>query len=210
MASLNEIVDSIAHRMGDPLNIMLRERLKFTVKAYRALFIRRNPQLSNFNFYQKIVGELIPVDKADSCVVNVDCIVLRSKNKIPYTVRRDYLDVPFQTIGNADFTKIFISATPGELNYVKKLADTFNEPRYIFTNQYLYVYGNTKFGYFAIRDIFGEPDKVKDDCSDVPCYTDDSEFPLSMDYVALITDQIVQGELKILNPEEEIKIDKEP
>ena len=99
MATLNEISATICDALGKPFDGMLKQRVKFSIKYYRAMLIRRDAErnpMSKHNV-QRMNVKLKKVDKADTCVVDIDCDVLRTEHKIPKPVRMNS-DSPFKYV----------------------------------------------------------------------------------------------------------------
>ena len=209
--TLNEISERIAYALNEPLNYILKENIKFSVKYWRALLIRRDVQANGLSdeFLQRIYLDLIKVDKADACNFNLNCTdVLRTKNPIPRPLRLKN-DILFKFVGTVD-GKPFSYVEYEEVAYTCYNKFTSKDIKYNYTNNYLYVFNNTKLKKIAIQSAFSDPTEVNQFCNTDTCYTDDMEFPCPYDMVQQIVQGILSNEFKILNPlDEEVDIESE-
>lgn len=200
MASLNQISERIAYAKGDPLNIMLRENLKFSVKYWRSMLIRRDITTNGVSdeYLQRIVIPLIKVDILGECGINVSCkVVLRTTNKIPKPVRIKS-DVLFKFVGVLDQTDNLQPATyveGEELRYTKFNRFTPDVLRYSYINEYLYFFNNTLLKKAIVQSPFANPSQVNLACEG--CYNDDMEFPCPDDMIQQIVQGILTGELNV-------------
>ena len=126
--SLNEIVQLLADRVGQPFSVPLQEELKVIVNYKRAEWmsklIRANPEHRKL-FLKDFSVELESVDKAE-CPVNVDCSVLRTKVKIPTPLRTaEYI---FDYVGDPDKFDGYKYMTPDQV-YWACLLYTSPSPR---------------------------------------------------------------------------------
>ena len=210
--TLNQIVDSIADSFNRSFDVMFKERIKFTVKYWRATLIKREIDKGNYHdlFFHTIVLPLSNVDIADNCLINVDCPALRTTNKVPTPVRYR---------GGRSFA--FVGSPTGRIKFEYtnldtldiKLSGKFRDKAtfYDYRNDYIYILNNVKYEYIAIRGVFSDLDKLKSyQCNDGVCYTDDQEFPLPDDLVASMINGMLNNELKIFAKEDkEVDIDVE-
>lgn len=202
MPSLNQIAERIAYALNDPLNIMLKENIKFSVRYWRSTFIRRDIFANGMSpeLCQRIYLDLKKVDKADSCNFNLnDCEILRTVNPVPSYIRWKN-DVTFKFIGTAD-GQISTEVEYEEVPYTCYNKFTFNILRHCIVNQYIYIFNNTKLKKIALNHPFFDPYQANALCSG--CYTDDSEFPCPADMIQQIVQGIITGEFKVLNPKDE-------
>jgi len=205
MATLNEIADLVAGRLDDPLNEVLKESIKFSVKYYRATLIRRDVAKNgdSLHFLQTLKVKLKRVDKADSCIASLGCPILRSENKIPNPIRLNS-DEAFNFVGSVGRQKGFTYTRLEELPYTTYLEFNALEVRYEWINGYLYIFNNLKFKYAELVAAYADPSKVKDDCSDVACFNDDMEFPLGEDMIETIIKALLSGEFRLVTKEDNV------
>jgi hypothetical protein len=215
VASLNQISETIAYKMGDPFNTMLRENVKFTFKYWRAMLIRRDVAANGLSdeYLQRFSFDLIKVDRIDDCNFTFGCEnILRSKVKIPKPVRFK-TDVVFKFMGAIDLQGNFKPASYvefEEFRYTKFNRFTSKVLRYNYTNGYIYFFNNTFLKKAIAQSAFSDPTLVNSFC-DEECYNDDMEFPCPDDMIQQIVQGIFNGEfpLKTKPLAEEVNIEKE-
>lgn len=215
MASLNQFSERIAYALNDPLNTMLLENIKFSVKYWRAMLIRRDVAVNGMSdeYLQRIPISLQKVDKIDSCDITFGCdYILRSTLKVPKPLRLKN-DVVFKFVGVLDLQGNMKPATYiefEEFRYTKFNRFTYNTLRYNYTNGYLYFFNNTLLKKAFVQAIFSDPTLVNTAC-DEECYNDDMEFPCPEDMLQQIFAGIVNGEFPLKNKltSEEVNMDRE-
>lgn len=208
MATLNQIGERIAFALNEPLNYVLKENIKFSVKYYRSLFIRRDVAANGLSdeFLQKFHVPLLKVDKADDCAFNLGCTVLRTKNKVPKPVRLKS-DVLFKFAGTPS-GKGFNYTEFEELRSRLHNKYTANEIVYSYINGYIYIYNASKLKYVALQYIVDNPEEINFCATSDTCYDDDKEFPIASDFLADIVTNILSKEFRIMNPtDEQVNID---
>ncbi len=215
MATLNQIAERIAYALNDPLDTMLKENLKFSIKYWRSMLIRRDVAQNGLSdeFLQRIYIDLVKVDKADACDFAIGCdVILRSKYKVPKPVRLK-TDVVFKFVGIFDLENNLKATTYTEFEefrYTKFNRFTDKSVRYNYTNGYLYFFNNTMLKKAVIQSAFSDPTSVNTAC-DTPCYDDNMEFPCADDMIQQIFQGIVNGEfpMKTKPLSEEVAVEKE-
>lgn len=214
MATLRKIADDLAYTLGFPHDDNLKEIIKFNVKNLRAVYIRRRIERDGDTgiYNQRMTVDLKKVDKADTCAGLVNCNVLRTVNKIPISLIVKSDTSPFKFIGNIDESVSYTYTELNELNGLMAINPKKNTIYYDYVNSYIYVFNIplNRQKKLRIRGIFGEPDTVKDDCSDVSCFNElDIEFPIDQDLLVAIKEDIIKKGYIGLSKNEEIKIDGE-
>jgi len=211
--TLNKITDDIADAMDKPFDVRFKERIKFAVLYWRAELIRRDGERNNISkvFLNSFVTNLIDVDYADNCVIDIGCTVKRTKDKIPVPIRPKDVDSLFQFVGTADGTKSYALTDLEMLIYYKESKFTGKAPRYVYMNGYIYVYHNKKTKYLRVSGVFFDPRVISEvTCDDQPCATDDDELAIGGDQIRTISDGIIQGKLRMPKPsDEEVRISDE-
>ena len=109
--TLDEIAYNILNllRAGRSSNdeLISLEQLKFNIKHYRAMLIRRDYARNGYvsNHLEQDLGclELEQVDASKCCNLPQDCPVYRTKRKLPKTVRFNFKDA-FTFIGKPNGT----------------------------------------------------------------------------------------------------------
>lgn len=208
--TLNQIAERIAYSLNEPLNFVLKENIKFSVIAYRALFIRRDAVVNGLSdeFLQSYNSPLIKVDKGDNCYYELGCDVLRTENKVPKPLRLK-TDVVFKFVGTPT-GKPFSYSEFEEVGFRCYNKYTGNEIVYSYINGYIYIYNASKLKFVRIQQILADPRQAVLCSTSDTCYSDNSEFPMPEDFVPDIIRSIKSGEFNIMNPkDEQVKIDVE-
>lgn len=212
MATLNEITNNIRNivrggksSIADSISL---KQIKFLVNGYRAMFIRRDieRQFGTTDLlrpFEQDLGcvKLIIVDKAECCSIDLDCDILRTEFQIPKTVRlRNREGITF--IGSVDKQTSFQLILPEEARFIQYKTFTKDIKRAYILNRYIYIPNDPTFELenINIRGIFENPEEAANfvDCDDIPCYDDNTEYPVPMDYIPQITEAILQKEMGIM------------
>jgi len=183
------------------------EQIKFNIKHYRAMFIRRDYAKHGFisSHIEQDLGclELTYVDSVKCCspssAQETGCLVYRTVKELPKTVRYNFKEA-LSYIG--DVTGVgtipFIPA-----NTVQYLAyDKYTKGKYkaYMIDNYLYVYNADGLKYINVRGVFEDPSEVATfDCNGSDCYNDSSSpFPIPLDMIERINTGILSKELALL------------
>jgi len=181
------------------------EQIKFNVKHYRAMFIRRDFAKNNFisRHSEQDLGcvELERVNASQCCNLPVTYSVFKSKQRIPKTIRLNFKEA-LTYIGDVTGTKtipLIDSHTIEWLPYDKYTKGVYKA--YMLAD-YLYIYNADGIDTVNVRGIFEDPDEVSKyaSCEKGNCYDSSTDpFPISMDMVNLINQGITGGELTLLS-----------
>lgn len=197
--TLNEAAERIAYERKDPFNIMFKETIKFSIRYWRAILIRRDVAANGISeeYLQRIHLPLIKVDKADSCNFDLGACngILRTKFSIPQPIRLKN-DIPFKYVGDA-YGKSYSYTEYEEIPFTCYNRFTSKSIRYNYTNGYLYVFNNKLIKSITIQTAFVDPYKANTVCGGV-CFNDDSEFPCPADLMFSIITGILNGEFKMI------------
>lgn len=214
MATLNQIAASYCDSVNKPFDILLRERVKFSIKYWRAKLIRqdfeRNPP--DRSVVQSIVMPLSSIDAADSCLVVGGCKLLRTTNKVPRPVVIKNAS-PFFYVGpvvfSCDDNLPFSHATRTEIEFSQYKANTSKAIRYMYHNGYIYVTDCLR-RYIRVDHPFEDPFAAMESCVDGGnCVDDDTEFPISGHMLDTILRGLQTAELRMFTDDREVKIEEE-
>lgn len=197
MPSLNNIADTVAHELKQWDNYELKQRIKLKAKLKRAVFIRRDSERNSVSsqYLQRFRAELIQVDKLDNCVVQDGCIILRTKNLMPTTIRlNNYSDSKF--VGDLE-GNTWTETELEELKYTKYNRFTANVIRFARINGYRYIFNNRLVKWIVEEAAWENPEAAINFCDNTTCYTDDMEFPCGADLIDLIITEILKEELEV-------------
>lgn len=203
--TLNEIAYNILNlarggRSSNNDHISL-DQIKFNVKYYRAMLIRRDFTRNGIitRHLEQDLGciELQKVDASKCCNLPVDCAVYRSKVKIPRTVRFSFKDA-ITHVGDVTGLATIPMVEPHMVEYLPYDKYTKQQKKAYMIEDYLYIYNGDGLKFINVRGVFEDPEEVALFDCDGACYDDDSEFPIPMDMVQIITQGLMSGELMML------------
>jgi hypothetical protein len=206
MATLNQLADYIAGSLKQPLNEELKRRIKFSIKAWRAILIRQDIERHGLSgiYTQRLVVDLVKVDSVDNCKVQTGCQVLRTQNKVPKPIRRSD-DVDFPYVGEADWSEGFTEGSASDMKFLAHLKYTKQKRRYEYVNGYIYVYNAKRMKFLGLVFPFENPEQAITYCSNSTgsdCYNDDMEFPMPLDMLNTIIKGMLEGEYQIFNDDD--------
>ena len=205
---LNEIAYNLLNlvrggRSNQDEHISLSQ-IKFNIKHYRAVFIRRDYAKNGFNsrHIEQDLGcvQLKAVDATQCCNLPSTCIVYRSIKSIPKTIRYSFEEA-ITYVGDITGTDTIPLVNSNMIQFLPY--DKYTKKRYkaYMINDFLYVYNADGLSTINIRGVFENPEDVAkfDECSSGVCYDDNaSDFPISMDMLSLINQGLLNGELQML------------
>lgn len=211
--SLNELVQMLADRVGQPFSIPLQEELKLIFNYKRAdwfqKIVSKYPGQRKF-FLKGFTEELEEVSQAE-CPIDTDCRVFRTVHKIPVPVRTEY--ALFDYVGDPDKTDAYGYASPDDSAIVVKYGSKYTKdrPKYYYENGYIFILNEEDLEYIGIRGLWPDQRQLKDfKCDDVPCYTDDDQYDIPADIINTMVQDILKNELRLIAPElGEIPVDEQ-
>ena len=180
------------------------DQLKFNIKHYRAMFIRRDYARNGFvsRHIEQDLGciRLQKVNASKCCNLPIDCTVYKTIQSIPKTVRFNFEEAITHVGDVTGFGTIPIVNS----NTIKFLPyDKYTKGKYkaYMIEDFLYIYNAEGLEYINIRGVFEDPAEVArfGDCGGHGCYDDTADFPIPMDMLSQINTGILAGELKILS-----------
>lgn len=207
-ASLNEISHNILNSLRGGRTSseehMSLEQIKYIVKYYRALFIRRDFQRNNnrSRMFEQDLGMLSvgSIDSAESPDEVSGNHVKRTTKQIPTPIRLKH-NVAITHVGTKDKVAIPFSF----LDDVRTPWQEFNKftsksPFVTYRNGYLYLTNISFSDSINVRGVFEDPEQVhkftRENGFDL--YDEDSPFPISIDMLEGITKGILSGELILM------------
>ncbi len=205
--TLNEIAYNLlntirAGKTHDDDSISL-DQIKFNILHYRAMFIRRdyarNGKITRHLEQDMRCLDLEIVDTNRCCDgFQSGCIISRTVKPLPKAVRFNFKEA-ITYVGLSDGMDRIQLIDP----YMAKLASyakfTGKNRKAFFIEDHLYILNADGMETINIRGIFEDPREVASfDCDGTNCYDDNSTFPMPMDFVQLITQGMMQGELQLL------------
>jgi hypothetical protein len=206
--SLNQIAYNLLNslrggRTSSSENIDL-EQVKFAIKYYRSLFIRRDMQRNNLRsrMFEQDLGQvkLGSVDTAESAETVTGNHVLRTEKVIPTPIRLKN-GIGITHVGGKDKQSLQMSMVDDVRSPWMQFGKyTKKTPFVTYRNGYLYVHNHTYLDRVNIRGMFEDPEQVhkftRENGFDL--YDEDSPFPISSDMLEGITKGLLQGELTLM------------
>lgn len=208
--TLNEIAYNLlnAYRGGRSSNTdnVSLEQIKFNVKHYRAMFIRRDFNRNGITtrHFEQDLG-CVPLEKVDAskcCGLPIDCDVWRTSIKIPRTVRYNFTDA-ITYIGDITGLRRYPLVSAFEIQWIPYDSYTAGLTKAYFIEDYLYIYNPKGSEYVNIRGVFEDPEEASNfsfcgEDANESCYSDDDIFPIAADMLQGINNGILNGELLLL------------
>mgnify|MGYP003108647209 CR=1 FL=1 len=181
------------------------DQIKFNIKHYRAMFIRRDFAKNGFNYrhIEQDLGcvRLSPVDASKCCNIETTCAVYRTDKKIPKTIRYNFEEA-ITYVGDITGYGTIPMVSSNTIRWLPFDKYTKGKMKAYMIDDYLYIYNAEGLETINVRGVFEDPQEVSqfDECEDQGCYDDSKHpFPISMDMLSLINNGMVAGELQLLS-----------
>lgn len=136
--------------------------------------------------------EMELVDKSECCDVETNCMVLKSVQQIPRTVETDTANM---IVGVYTIEGELIDEVSNQSSrYSKYNKFTKSKTGWYISNDYLYIINNTLLSMVSIAGIWEDPSDLEEfaTCEGTPCWSTDSEYPISLRMAGVITDIVVK------------------
>jgi len=180
------------------------EQIKFNIRHYRAMFIRRDYSKNGFSsrHIEQDLGcvYLEPVDASKCCDLPTSCSVYRTKKTIPRTVRYNFEEA-ISYVGDVHGTGTIPLVKPNTVKFLPYDKYTKDRLKAYMIGDYLYVYNADGLEAVNIRGVFEDPRDVSrfDECTSGSCYDDNEEYPVPLDMLNIINSGLINGELSLLS-----------
>ena len=179
------------------------DQLKFNIKHYRAMFIRRDYARNGFTsrHIEQDLGciKLEKVDASKCCSLPISCSVYKTIQPIPKTVRFNFEEA-ITHVGDVTGLGTIPMINSNTIKFLPYDKYTKGKYKAYMIEDFLYIYNAEGLEYINIRGVFEDPTDVAKfgDCAGSGCYNEDSDFPIPMDMISQINNGILAGELKML------------
>ena len=207
--TLNEIAYNLLNllrggRSNQDEHISL-DQMKFNIKHYRAVFIRRDYAKNGFTsrHVEQDLGcvNVIPVDASKCCKLETKCAVYRTEKKIPKTIRYNFEEA-ITYVGDITGIGTIPMVSSNMIQFLPYDKYTHKKMKSYMIGDYLYIYNAEGLESVNIRGVFEDPQDVSvfDECDGIDgCYDDAiHQFPISLDILSLINQGLMAGELALL------------
>lgn len=183
MATLNKLAYQVISSFDRDNDLLFLERTKDLIIYVSNQFKHRQADKYGVDdrYIQPYIADLILVNASLDPNVPSRLEILRSENKIPASIRYQS-DSPFVYVGKNDRSLPFRYMKPYIINSSRSLRLIGSAICYFYTNEYIYIWNNTKLESILIEAMYEKLDVTRD--TDDPtglCYKDDMEFPLAGD-----------------------------
>ena len=207
--TLNEIAYNLLNlvrggRSNNDEHISLSQ-IKFNIKHYRAMFIRRDYGKNGFvsRHVEPDLGcvRVEPVDASKCCNLDTACPVYRTVKPLPKTIRYNFEEA-ISHVGDITGIGTIPMVNSNTIQWLPFDRYTKGKMKAYMIEDYLYVYNAEGLEAINVRGVFEDPQDVSkfDECEEGGCYDDSKHpFPIPMDMLSLINQGILAGELQLLS-----------
>jgi hypothetical protein len=153
----------------------------------------------NESFVQHIeCVELECIDTTECCDLEGDCFILRSKDKLPKTIARKGRN-SILSVETVDGKEAFSETTYFRKRYNEFSKYTKFKRRWYIKDEYLYITNDLLMEVVAVSGIFEDPSEVGNfkTCDGDECYTNDSDYPVTMEMSSMITELVLKTKMAI-------------
>jgi hypothetical protein len=206
-------LDNIAHHIretirggrasnNDPLSI---EQIRFAVKHYRSLIIRRDAESNNSKLeqFEQDLGfiKLEIVNSSTDSSLNPDETFRRTTSRLPNPIRLKHKE-GFTHIGwENSLGKPIPLEAPNKSYWNQFNKFTSNSAYAFYRDGYLYISDEDNIGgRINVRGVFEDPEEVFNftATSNIDFYDPSEEFPMPSDLIEGITKALINGELSAI------------
>lgn len=179
------------------------DQLEYIINYVRAVIIKRDID-KNKRIDPELIQDLgcVPVkliDKSECCKILANCNILRTADKIPKPVDFNFKS-GLKYVGDIDGDLQYDMSHFETIQWTQHEKYTAKLPRYFQKDGFIFVTNRDLSDVIKVRAIFEDPRKAAlfSNCDGEPCYTADSEYPVSAWMVPVINDMILKNELNIV------------
>jgi len=145
--------------------------------------------------------ELECIDPSECCEVSIGDHekLLKSTQKIPVTIQRRGKNT-IVSVSSIDKEVAFAETSYYRQKVNKYNKYTGNKPRWFLKNDYLYIISGFVMDRVSLAGVFDDPTEVLEfnTCEGTPCFTWDSDYPVTSKIAGLITDIVLSKKLGIV------------
>lgn len=199
MASLKQLNYNIRNQiragiLSDDERIQ-QEQVDFIIHYVRALFIKQSldkKQSIDPTIYQSICVDLDLVDKSECPEIKTDCIIQRSKLKIPSILRLNH-GLGVIEVAAVDGSETYPVISLSRARWSKYNKYTGKIKRVFFKNNYLYMINDVYQEKLSLTAIYTNPIEANSQS----CSPDTDEYPIPVDMIDGLTNYITRNILML-------------
>tara|TARA_R110000744_G_scaffold157_4_gene529 strand:+ start:2858 stop:3550 length:693 start_codon:yes stop_codon:yes gene_type:complete len=218
MASINQLVFDVmeivrGQQISDDTDISEKQVI-YQINNQRALWLKREQNKPGASIDSQIVQdlgclELIEVDAAECCTIELGCTVLRTRKQLPKFINF-HSGLGITRVGPIHKLKLPFTYT----NYDKAIYTANAENKYskgvlaFLLNGYVYTImtdpNMVHLTYINVRGVVEDPTALKDykcDSEGTACFSYDDEYPLNADLIPFIKEQVL-AQLGVMTPKD--------
>lgn len=138
--------------------------------------------------------EMELADISDCCEVATGCYGLKSVSQVPTTIGDDELIIGVYTIDG----EVIDELTRQRSRYSKYNKFTKAKAGWFIKDGYLYIVNNTMLEMVTLSGIWEDPSDLAAfiSCADQPCWSFDSDYPVSLKMASMITDIVIKTKIQ--------------
>jgi len=197
--TLNEAAYYIAGTLNRPEDDVFIAEIKFAIKYYRTKLLRDDFNRNGIdkNSVQSFVVPLIDVDKSLTHLIEFDCDIKRTTDKVPIPIKTK-TNSPFLFIGGVGFSRNISYIETNQIMNLKHDRFASTHVKYFYENGYVYLINAKRIKLLQFQSYWENPEEVIDlIVSDNNCYNDDQPFPLRQDLLMFIVNGILENRMPI-------------
>jgi hypothetical protein len=184
-----------------------QELLEEMIVTYRADLIRKDQgkgrSLSDNIMQTLSCVPVIQVDATECCDITTDCTVVRSVTTIPKFVELYQKDLMTKVAGANIMSTGWSIISYHRAIYAGASQWTKGSTKAFLKNRYLYILNPPNgLDTVSVSGVFEDPRDaaIFANCTGTPCYTSESEFPMSAWMIPIVKDLIFKNDMRILAP----------
>jgi hypothetical protein len=176
--------------------------VKDWVNSYRAILVKRDLDKGKSisgNIVQDLgCVEMVAVDEAECCQVKSGCYIFKSVLPIPKPLELNSKDA-LTFVGDVNKRRGWETTSQVGSYWDQYNKYTSDIEKYYYFNEHIYVTNMDFLKFINIQGVFEDPTQAAtfSKCSGEPCYTDNSEYPISRWMAPVIMDMVMKSELNL-------------
>jgi len=178
------------------------EQILFWIEEARSILISQSlakkDDLNDSWLQELTCVDLVQVDISECCEIDAGCYLLRTKNPIPATIDT-YKDNWIVSV-TTPFGDMIPKSNRFRNRYQMYNKYTSLKPSWYLKNDFIYISNNDFLEKVNITGLFEAPSELSgySTCSGEPCWSTNSNYPVSMTLASQITDYVLKSKINQL------------